>query len=137
MKPLSVLKYLLVLFLFAGMGCEEVTIDKAFTPGNETTFRMNHVYYSADGQYSLKITEINDSRCPEGVVCIWAGEVVVKGEWTENDNKSSFEIHTVVTSQQKQPDGYTIQIIDAKPYPKHDTNSNPEDLVITLLIKKN
>ncbi|MFA5326454.1 MAG: hypothetical protein WC384_01555 [Prolixibacteraceae bacterium] len=137
MKLLSIIKYFLVLFLFAGMGCEEVTIDKAFTLGNETTFRMNQVYYSADGQYSLKITDINDSRCPEGVVCFWAGEVTVKGEWTENDNKSAFELHSVLSELQKQPDGFTIQLIDAKPYPKYGAGSNPEDLVITLLITKN
>ncbi len=136
MKTLSVIKYLLVLFLFAGMGCEETIIEPAFTVGNESTFRVNHSYTSTDGQYTLKITEISDSRCPEGVVCIWAGEVSVKGEFTVNQNKSAFELHSVVKTQQIEPEGYTMQIIDAKPCPKYGTDSKPEDLVITLLIKK-
>jgi len=136
MKTLSVIKYLLVFFLFSAMGCEEAIIDQGFTIGKEVSFQVNQLYTSADGQYTLKITEVSDSRCPEGVQCIWQGEVTVKGDWTENNNKSSFEIHSVVSTQTKQPTGYTVQIVDAKPYPKYGTESKPENLVVTLLIQK-
>ncbi|BBE17917.1 hypothetical protein AQPE_2076 [Aquipluma nitroreducens] len=136
MKTLSVLKYLLVFFFFAGIGCEETIIEQGFTIGRETNFQVNQLYTSANGQYTLKITEIKDSRCAEGVQCVWQGEVILKGEWTENNNKSSFEIHSVVSDQTKEPIGYTIKIVDAKPYPKYGTVSKPEDLVVTLLIQK-
>ena len=136
MKTLTVLKYLLIFFLFAGMGCEEAIIDQGFIIGKEERFQINQLYTSANGQYTIKITEVSDSRCPEGVQCIWQGEVTVKGDWTENNNKSSFEIHSVVSNQTKQPTGYTVQIVDAKPYPKYGTESKPEDLVVTLLIQK-
>jgi hypothetical protein len=136
MKLNFTIKYLMVFFLFAGMGCEENIIEPAFTVGNESTFRVNHFYTSTDGQYTLKITEISDSRCPEGVVCVWAGEVSVKGEFTVNQNKSAFELHSVMKNQQIEPEGYTMQIIDAKPYPKYGDDSKPEDLAITLLIQK-
>lgn len=136
MKTLSAIKYLLVFFLFAGMGCEEAIIEQGFTVGKEATFQVNQLYTSATGQYTLKITEVSDSRCPEGVQCIWQGEVTLKGEWTENGTKSSFEIHSVMNDQTKQPTGYTIQIVDAKPYPKYGSESKPEDLVVTLLIQK-
>lgn len=137
MKTRSALKYLLVIFLFAGMGCEENVLEQGFTIGKEANFQVNQLYSSADGQYTLKISEVSDSRCPEGVQCIWQGEVIVKGDLTENNNKSSFEIHSVVSNQTKQPTGYAIQIVDAKPYPKYGTESKPEDLVVTLLIQKN
>ncbi len=136
MKTLPAIKYLLVFFLFAGMGCEENIIEQGFTIGKEANFQVNQLNTSADGLYTLKITEISDSRCPEGVQCIWPGEVTIKGEWTENNNKSNFEIHSVLNDQTKQPTGYTIQIVDAKPYPKHGTESKPEDLIVTLLIQK-
>lgn len=137
MKTLSAIKYLVIFFLFAGMGCEETIIEQEFTIGRESNFKANKLYTSADGQYTLKITEISDSRCPEGVQCFWQGEVTVKGEWTVNGSKSTFEIHSVVSTQTKHPDGYTIQIVDAKPYPKYGTESKPEDLVVTLLIQRN
>jgi hypothetical protein len=136
MKTFSAIKFLLVFFFFAGMGCEETVLEQGFTIGKEASFQVNQLYTSADGQYTLKINEVGDSRCPEGVECIWSGEVTVKGEWTENSSKSNFEIHSVMKDQTKQPDGYTIQIVDAKPYPKYGTESKPENLVITLLIQK-
>ena len=136
MKTLSTIKYLFVFLLFAGMGCEETILEQGFTIGKEASFQVNQLYTSASGQYTLKITQVSDSRCAEGVQCVWQGEVTVKGEWTENTNKSTFEIHSVVSTQTKQPDGYTIQIVDAKPYPKYGTESKPEDLIVTLLVQK-
>ena len=137
MKTRSAIKYLVIFFLFAGMGCEKAILDQEFTIGKEETFQLNQLYTSDDGQYTLKITEVGDSRCPEGVYCIWGGEVNVKGEWTENGNNSSFEIHSGISKMTKQPTGFTIQIVDAKPYPKFGIESKPEDLLVTLLIQKN
>jgi hypothetical protein len=136
MKALFHIKYLLVFILFSAFGCEETILDQGFTIGREANFQVNQLYTSADGQYTLKITEVSDSRCPEGVVCVWSGEVSVKGEFTESGKKSLFEAHSVVNQQNVQPEGFTMQIVDAKPYPKYGTESKPEDLVVTLLIQK-
>ena len=135
MKTLSAIKYLLVFFLFAGMGCQNIVVDPTFTIGKESSFRINQLYTSSDGQYTLQISDIGDSRCPDGVQCKWQGEVTLKGEWTANKTKTAFELHSVVKAQEKQPDEYTVQIVDAKPYPKYGTESKPEDLVVTLLIQ--
>jgi hypothetical protein len=137
MKTLFVLKYLLVVFLFSVTGCTDEITDTTFNVGKESNFTMGQLYSSGDGLYTLQIKEITDSRCPQGVECIWAGEVVLKGEWSNGSNKSSVELHSVVKGSQQQPLGYTIQIIDAQPYPKYGTPSKPEDLVITLIIQKN
>ena len=136
MKTISCMKYLLVLFLFAAMSCEKYTMDQVFTIGKESTFRLNQIDYSADGQYTLLINEITDSRCPEGVQCVWAGEVSLKGEWTYNGRKYPIELHTVLKDRQIEPEGFSIQIVDAKPSPKYGVESKPEDLVITLLVQK-
>ena len=137
MKPLSFVKYVLILILFSGTACEEAIVDQPLRIGTEFTFQINKAYTSEDGKFTLKITEIGDSRCPEGVVCIWQGEVTVKGEWTENNSKSTFELHSVLTDQQKQPEGYTLKLVDARPYPTYGDDSKPEDLLVTLLIQKN
>jgi hypothetical protein len=137
MKTYSVLKYILILFLFAGTSCEDKVIDQGFTPGREYSLEINKLYTSADSQYSIIINEVSDSRCPESVTCIWSGEVSIKGDLTINDSKLPFEIHSVISQSNKQPDGYTIQIVDAKPYPKNENTQKPEDLIITLLVKMN
>ena len=127
----------MVLFLFSVMSCEEIILDnRTFKVGQESNFRINQLYTSTDGLYTLKINEISDSRCPTGVQCIWQGEVTLKGEWTDNKIKSNVELHSVLKNMEKQPEGFTIQIVDAKPYPVNGTESKPEDLVVTLLIQK-
>ena len=118
------------------MGCEETVIEQGFSIGKEASFQIDQLYTSANGQYTLKLTEISDSRCPEGVQCIWQGEVTLKGELSENGNKSSFEIHSVMSDMTKQPTGYAIQIVDAKPYPKYGTEYKLANVVVTLLIQK-
>jgi hypothetical protein len=137
MKTLLVLKNLLFVFLFSVIGCTDEITDTTFNVGKESTFTMGQLYSTGDGLYTLQIKEITDSRCPQGVECIWAGEVVLKGEWSAGNNKSTIELHTIMKESQQQPNGYTLQIVDAKPYPIYGTPSKPEDLVITLLIQKN
>ena len=130
-------KHLLIVLLFLGIGCQKMEEDHTYTLGKTSTFKINQPYASADNQYSLLINEVSDSRCPEGVVCIWSGEVSLKGTWTVNGKTSDIELHSVMKNLQKEPEGFTIQIMDAKPYPRAGVESRPEDLVITLLIQKN
>jgi len=136
MKRFNVIKYLLILSLFIATGCDEITTDQTFTIGKESTFRINELYYSTDRQYAFQINEISDSRCPEGLMCIWSGEISLKGEWSHNGTKTAVELHTVMKDLQKEPEGFKITITDAIPYPKYGSDSKPENLVVTLLIQK-
>jgi hypothetical protein len=136
MKPYSVIKFFLIIFLFAGMGCEKTFFDPTFTIGKESAFQLNQIYYSNDGRYTLQITQISDSRCPEGAECFWQGEITLKGEWTDKKSKTLVELHSVISALQKVPEGFTFQIIDAKPTPKIGIESKPENLVVTLLIQR-
>jgi len=137
MKNVFSLKNLFVVLLFIGIGCQKTEEDHTYALGKKSTFRINQPYASTDKQYALLIKEVSDSRCPEGLECFWSGEVSLKGTWTSNGITSDIELHSVMKALQKEPEGFTIQIVDAKPYPKSGVESKPEDLVITLLIQKN
>jgi len=136
MKTYSYLMFFLILFLFAGSSCEDKVIDQGFALGREYSFEVNKLYTSEDGHYSLIINEVSDSRCPEGVQCVWQGEVTIKGELSENGSKYPFEIHSVLTQMNKAPGTFSLKYIDAKPYPRNGIESKTEDLVIMLLIDK-
>jgi len=136
MKLHAILKYVLVLLLLAGMGCEKTILDSTITFGKDTSFRINQLYTSTNGQYTLIITEIADSRCPIGAECFWSGEVNLKGEWTVNNNKSTFDIQSVGKLLDIQPAGYFIQIIDVKPYPDLAVDAKSAEKVVTLLIQR-
>lgn len=136
MKLMAAIKFILIFSPFSGMSCEETIPEPTFTIGSNSDFHVNRLYYSSDGDYTLLINEIGDSRCPEGAECFWQGEVYLKGEWNENKQKTNIELHSVLKDQQKEPDGFTIEIIDVKPYPKMGIETEPEDKLITLLIKR-
>lgn len=137
MKLIIPLRTVLFLILFTASACQEITEDKIFKFGIDKEFNINVLYSTSDGQHSFRISDIGDSRCPEGVECIWAGEVAVKGKFTAVNDQTDVELHTVLKDQEKQPKGFSIQIVDAQPYPKAGMESKPKNLTITLNIQKN
>lgn len=92
-------------------------------------------------QLVLKII-VSDSRCPEGVTCIWAGEVsavvsvykdsklledttLVFSMKNEEDNKKWFSKY--LPEKQKK-----IKSIGVVPYPKEGSKINPEEYYLKI-----
>jgi len=75
----------------------------------------------SENQMSICLDSVfNDSRCPTGVVCIWAGNAVVRFKYEKYKNKpvifdlntnSQFRSDTIV-------DGYKFTLIGLSPYPE-------------------
>lgn len=63
----------------------------------------------------LDLTEINDSRCQKGVVCIWAGELSVVLRATGGKFNSTPKEITIGTSRNKEvsSNGYTFSLLSA------------------------
>lgn len=85
---------------------------------------------------------INDSRCPEGVQCVWAGEVVITVaaykdkklvEQTEFMlNKNMMEDVKVWFEKHLPPSKTPLKEIQVLPYPKEGIQIQPDDYRITL-----
>ena len=79
--------------------------------GTPTKFTLNQKIIFEDGlQVILK--EINDSRCKEGVVCVWAGELGYIFEVTGGNFKEIVYKLNLGTAQarEKQAQGYTFSL---------------------------
>ncbi|MGX7667743.1 hypothetical protein [Flavobacterium pedocola] len=85
---------------------------------------------------------VNDSRCPEGVQCVWAGEVTV--EVAAYDNKKLVE-QVQFTFNNKTMEAIkswfakhlpkqeeTLKNVSVVPYPKEGVTLQPEDYKILL-----
>lgn len=72
------------------------------------------------------ISVIEDSRCPEGVNCIWAGNAKIKIEVSCNNHKEEFEINTNVGAKGATFDGYAIYLSDLLPVPKEGQTTEKE-----------
>ena len=76
--------------------------------------------------YSFQLTKVfDDSRCPEGVTCIWAGEVSVVLKVYKN--KKFFELKTLTFNAKNKGENFKwfakyftkkIKSISVNPYPK-------------------
>ncbi len=85
----------------------------------------------------LKITE--DSRCPSDVTCIWAGQVGVLLNVSQN-GKDFGEINLILGPDkglaEKRVDGYIIRLIEVDPYPISTKKIEPSDYTIAIIISK-
>jgi hypothetical protein len=79
---------------------------------------------------------IEDSRCPKGVDCIWAGQGKIRIKLSKTNKKpASIELST------QQPNnishlGYRVTLVGLSPYPKAAGTINKKAYVATLAVSK-
>jgi len=87
----------------------------------------------------LKITfegVSEDSRCPTGVQCVWAGDAAVTFTLEKSPAAAlQCTLHTNGRFQrQTDYDTFTVRLEDLKPYPKQDAAIAPGDYRATLVV---
>ncbi len=82
------------------------------------------------------ISVIEDSRCPEGANCIWAGNAKIKIEVSCNNHKEEFEINTNVGAKGAAFDGYAINLTDLSPVPKQGETTDKNSYIATFEVSR-
>ena len=77
---------------------------------------------------------ISDSRCPEGVQCVWAGEATARFKF-EKYNSSPVFIGLKEGTKDTLINGYKFSFLQLLPYPKYGTQIKPEDYKARIIIK--
>jgi len=75
---------------------------------------------------------VGDSRCPQGVVCVWAGNAEVILEVSKNE----IALNTLLDPKEKVVGDYNIQLLDVIPYPKAGEELKPEDYSVRIVVSK-
>jgi hypothetical protein len=114
------------------ISCDEETISESFSIGLESKFKINNNYQSLDNSLDFSITEINDSRCPSDVVCVWEGKADVKIEVT-SPVKGSITLSTYNHLRDTIGD-YSFELKDVAPYPVSTKTIKLEEYNVTLKI---
>ncbi len=107
---------------------------------------VNEEFFIAPGQKAeiresdLEITfnrVIEDSRCPKGVECVWAGngkvEISIQFDGTEF---RVYELNTSLEPDEIKAGNYRIRLLKLQPYPVKDEEILPEKYRILLVVKK-
>lgn len=115
------------------VSCNNKDLSDTFKIGFNEEFQQGTINQSDDNLLKFSITEINDSRCPRDVVCIWKGKADVKIE-IESPLKGN-----VILSTYDNPidtfDTYSFELIDVSPYPISTQTVELENYKVTLKIK--
>jgi hypothetical protein len=91
-----------------------------------------------DTDVTLSFEEIEDSRCPTGVTCIWAGDAVVKiGVKSSDKPQSSLTLHTNSRfARDGEYEGYRITLTAVMPYPAGDNPPRRDQYRASLTLER-
>ncbi len=124
---------LILIFMFlvtTSMSCEkeEIEPDRHFRIGEE---------YTITPDLSFTIDNISDSRCPEGAVCIWEGDVLmdfhIKVGNGVIDTTMNLNYHR---NKPSEFGGLRFEIKDVIPYPILGEEINQKDVRVVMQMVK-
>jgi len=110
------------------LGCTSKTEQN---PSFIVTTKVNQAS-RLENNLAIDVRSVNDSRCPQGCECIWAGEVRVYLNLSDNGN--SMDTCLVLPSHPTiQFLNYSVELKDVAPYPICDNQSTP-DYIFTFQV---
>ena len=99
------------------------TGQKAVVQGERLTIRFSSVS--------------EDSRCPQGVACIWHGNAGIVIEVVRKNAKGAQAVlNTDLSPREFGYKGYKIKLLRLDPYPKAPDPIHPQDYEATLVVTK-
>jgi hypothetical protein len=144
-KTSKIMMPVLALCLVALIGCgaqAKVRARKTVRLNQNFVVRVGQEVLVAEQKLSVKFVSVpEDSRCPTGVNCIWAGNVRVQLQVTKAKSKP-VKIELSLNPRDF-PDGeaadcgnYKIKLVKVDPYPVADQQLKASDYTATLSVSK-
>jgi hypothetical protein len=118
----------------------EVKTQNNSTLGNQALSSIVTVKLAQVSTYqnlSLRLVDLEDSRCATGVNCIWAGQIVVTLEVSnQSTDKTEVKLIRKRESNIVTAFGYHLSLLDVTPHPKKDKVIQLNDQIVTLEVVK-
>lgn len=114
------------------VSCNDEEMPESFDMGVEKSFRTDIEYQSSDNQLKFSILNIDDSRCPSDVTCVWEGKADVTVE--VKSPQTGTLILSTYNNQIDTVGNYSFELKDVSPYPVSTETINLEDYNVTLKI---
>lgn len=124
--------FLMILSGILLVSCNDEEMPESFDMGVEKSFRTDIEYQSSDNQLKFSILNIDDSRCPSDVTCVWEGKADVTVE--VKSPQTGTLILSTYNNQIDTVGNYSFELKDVSPYPVSTETINLEDYNVTLKI---
>ena len=103
----------------------------------QVTVTVNKQKKASRSKLTIKFVSVEDSRCPQGVDCVWAGNAKVTIKVTNRKGTSkTFELNTNLEPKAIKFDGYEIKLGNVTPYPRSDIRIDKNGYAATFSVKK-
>jgi len=125
------------LFVVAGTGYG-LGFQKRVRVNREFDLKAGSQVIVKEPGFKLTFVElVEDSRCPEGVDCIWAGNGKIRVTVKKGSHKAaSFELNTTTDPKSFTFQGYDITLLKLAPYPKANVETKKMNYVATLKVTR-
>ena len=135
MKNLMLFLVLVLLSLFC---CKNELTQSPLVLGKSIELKYGELIKNTDSQISIVLDSVlNDSRCPKGAECIWAGNAAVRFVYTSSKKSVSFVLNTLYSFRTDSLiDGYRIKMTKLTPYPELGVNIKQGDYKAEIEINK-
>jgi hypothetical protein len=106
--------------------------------GTPLTLSVGQIGSYPELELTLSATVIEDSRCPTGVECVWAGDGAVTVEATKGASTETLVLHTHDTMDQSRTchGGITVKLLDLSPYPAEGKPIPGDAYVVSLGVER-
>jgi hypothetical protein len=128
MKRKAAFTFLMIAIFFIS-GCEKKDSGEAFDCVIGNT-------YNVTSNLSFTIDSINDSRCPEGAMCFWAGDVYVYLDIYHNNTLIDTSVYLKNTARNPiNLENYSFKVLEVTPISLGTTKS--KYITIKMVVTKN
>jgi hypothetical protein len=105
--------------------------------GETTEIKSDETACNAQYGLSLRVASVNDSRCPQGVMCVWAGNASAAFQLTTNRGEYNFTLDIHQGTDFKNDtiiEGVKYQLRNVLPYPVHGEEQRIK--TVTVLVEE-
>ncbi len=134
-----------ILFIISVIGCTEnadstspntpaVVINKII---DSVSVKINYGQEAfIENNITIKFDDVNDSRCPMDVICVWAGDGGVGLKLSDDKGQLHTFLHTALFPREINFGGYRIILKSLNPYPKSANLIKLDEYNVDLIIKR-
>jgi hypothetical protein len=120
--------------------CNSLDQFEHYTTSNDT-MSINLKQVCKNEKYNIKLqfdSILNDSRCPEGALCLWEGNAQVQFYLIDNHLKHhKFDLNTNSFFRQDTIiQGINYKLVSLLPLPKLENLTNPQHLYVIVVANK-
>lgn len=103
----------------------------------QVTLRLNKQTSVMRNKLTIKFVSVEDSRCPQDVDCVWAGNAKVTVKLTNSRGKSqTLDLNTNLQPRTIKFEGYEIKLGSVTPTPRSNVRIDPNGYAASFTVTK-